>query len=445
MEKKQSKDIYISGMTCTSCEVLITDSIKESIEDVTYIKVSHRKGKAEIGHGGRQLPWSKIFDTVKELGYEASFEPIKTKKQKASAEQWFYSVLVVIGIYLVYKYLQWIGLLDWLEVDTSNINYGASFLIGIVASLSSCLVVVGAVVMSFATKYQAHGSFYQRNLKPHLLFHFGRLASFFILGGILGLIGSWFNISDNFMSWFTVLIALVLLWLALNILGFVPSMSAMGIRMPKKSMGAWKKLQESEHALAPALLGAFSFFLPCGFTQSMQLFAMSSGSFMVGAMTLFLFALGTSPVLLGLGVATTRFKNMKTVVLQKAIGFIILFFAFYTLSSGLALKGIDINFWSSAGSSGQSISQGNVQVVNMAVTYRGYNPSSIRLTKDVPVRWVIDGQQVSGCTNEIIVPDLGIRQKIYPGENIIEFTPTKAGNISFSCWMGMVRGKFIVE
>lgn len=445
MDNKQSKEIYISGMTCTSCEVLITDSIKENIKDVTYIKVNHRQGKAEVGHGGKQLPWPKIFDTIKELGYEASFEPIKKKKQKASLEQWVYSVLLVVSIYLVYRYLQWIGLLNWLEIDTSDINYGASFIIGIVASLSSCLVVVGAVVMSFAAKYQAHGSFYQRNLKPHLLFHIGRLLSFFILGGVLGMIGSWFNISDNFMSWFTVFIALVLFWLSLNILGFVPSLSTLGIRMPKKSMGAWKRLQESEHALAPAILGAFTFFLPCGFTQSMQLFAMSSGSFMTGAMTLFLFALGTSPVLLGLGVATTRFKNMKTVVLQKAIGFIVLFFAFYTLSSGLALKGVDINFWSSAGSSGQAVSQGDVQVVEMAVTYRGYEPSSIKLIKGVPVRWVIDGQQVSGCTNEIIVPELDIRKKLVQGENIIEFIPTKEGSISFSCWMGMVRGKFIVE
>ena len=124
---------------------------------------------------------------------------------------------------------------------------------------------------------------------------------------------------------------------------------------------------------------------------------------------------------------------------------IVLFFAFYTLSAGLAIKGIDINFWNTARSSEQAISQGNEQIVNMAVTYRGYNPSSIRLEKGVPVRWVIDGQQVTGCTNEIMVPELGIRQKIYQGENIIEFTPTKEGVINFSCWMGMVRGKFIVE
>ena len=96
----------------------------------------------------------------------------------------------------------------------------------------------------------------------HLLFHFGRLATFFVLGGVLGLVGSWINISDNFMSIFTIFIALILFWLALNIMGLVPSLSTVGIRMPKSSMAVWKRLQKSDHAMAPVVLGAFSFFLP---------------------------------------------------------------------------------------------------------------------------------------------------------------------------------------
>jgi len=258
------------------------------------------------------------------------------------------------------------------------------------------------------------------------------------------MLGSWFNVSGVFMSWFTVFIALVLLWMALNILGFVPSMTTLGIRMPKRSMGAWKKLQTSEHALAPVVLGGFTFFLPCGFTQSMQLFAMSSGDFMTGGLTLFIFALGTSPVLLGLGVATTKFKNMETVVIQKAIGFVVLFFAFYTMASALAIQGINIDFLAKK-EVGQVVNTANAQVINMAIDNRGYNPNSFKLKKGVPVKWIIDGTKASGCTNSIIAPDLGIDEDIRPGENIIEFTPSKAGTFGFSCWMGMVRGKFIVE
>lgn len=443
MNNKQCKSIYIAGMTCTSCEVLISDALKE--EGLVDIKISHRRGQADVIYEKGKVSWDKAFNKINKLGYKASFEPIKVVKAKVTGEQWLYSILLVIGLYLVYKYLGWIGLLDWIEADINDIRYGTAFIIGIVASLSTCLVVVGAVVMSFASKYQSRGTFYQRNLKPHLLFHLGRLATFFILGGVLGLVGSWFSFSDTFMSWFTVFIAIVLAWLALNILGFVPSLTTIGIRMPKKTMGVWKKLQQSEHALAPVVLGSFSFFLPCGFTQSMQFFAMSSGDFMTGAVTLLLFAVGTSPVLFSLGVATTRFKNRNTVVLQKAIGFVVLFFAFYTLSSGLAIKGIDINFWSGQTAVSSVVNTANIQVINMTVDYRGYTPSAFKLKKGVPVKWIIDGTKASGCTNEIIVPDLGIEKSLVSGKNIIEFTPEKSGTINFSCGMGMVRGKFIVE
>jgi len=444
MKNKQSKSIYISGMTCTSCEVLITDVLKE--EGVKDIKISHSRGRADVEYEAGQISWDRIFKKIKTLGYGTSFEPIKEEKVRVTGEQWFYAVLIVFGLYLVYKYLQWIGLLDWLKVDTNNINYGAAFIIGVVASLSTCLVVVGAVVVSFAAKYQSYGTFYQRNVKPHLLFHLGRLLTFFVLGGVLGLVGSWFNISDFFVSWFTIFIALILLWLALNILGLVPSLSVLGIRMPKNSLALWKKLQTSEHALAPFVLGGFTFFLPCGFTQSMQLFAMASGDFMTGAITLTLFALGTTPVLFGLGVATTRFNNMKAVVLQKVIGFIVLLFAFYTLSSGLAIRGINIDLFSNQATTiSSAVREDNVQVINMKVDYSAYTPSTFKLEKGVPVKWIIDGTEAVGCTNAIIVPDLGIKKTLTAGENIIEFTPQEVGTINFSCSMGMVRGKFIVE
>ena len=81
----------------------------------------------------------------------------------------------------------------------------------------------------------------------------------------------------------------------------------------------------------------------------------------------------------------------------------------------------------------------------MHVTTQGFEPNVLKLKKGVPVRWVIKGDNITGCTSKIIVPSLNISQPLVSGDNIVEFTPQKAGEIPFSCWMGMVRGKFIVE
>jgi len=435
--------IYIGGMHCVACELSIVETIK-NINGVKSVKVNHRSGIAQVDYDGDRLPFKDIAAKIEELGYQASLEPIAKRQDRASKEQWFYAIAIVFALYLVYRYLTWIGLLNWLNVSTENVGYGAAFLIGIVASLSTCLMVVGSVVISFASKYQASGGFYKQSVKPHLLFHLGRLATFFVLGGILGSLGSWFNPSQSFNAWFTIIFALILAWLALNILGLVPSLSSIGVRMPKKSLGVLQKMQESDHALAPMLLGGFTFFLPCGFTQSMQLLAMATGNFWAGGMLLFLFALGTMPVLMGLGVATARFKNLQSIVWQKTIGIIVLVFAFYSLSSGLALAGVNKQFIDKQ-ELGQAINQNNAQVINMTVYYSGFSPNVFRLKKDVPVRWIIDGREITGCTNQVIVPDFGIRKNLQAGENIIEFIPTKSGTIGFSCGMGMVRGKFIVE
>lgn len=88
---------------------------------------------------------------------------------------------------------------------------------------------------------------------------------------------------------------------------------------------------------------------------------------------------------------------------------------------------------------------GDEQVVRMAVEYSGFNPSTIRVKQGILVKWIIDGKQVTGCTNRIVSKDFDINKPLVKGENIVIFTPTQKGTYQFSCWMGMVRGKIIVE
>ena len=64
----------------------------------------------------------------------------------------------------------------------------------------------------------------------------------------------------------------------------------------------------------------------------------------------------------------------------------------------------------------------------------------------MPVRWIIRAEEedINGCNNEIYVPEFNLRKKLVPGDNIIEFTPSKTGIYSYSCWMGMIKSRIIV-
>ncbi len=88
---------------------------------------------------------------------------------------------------------------------------------------------------------------------------------------------------------------------------------------------------------------------------------------------------------------------------------------------------------------------GDVQVVELS--FKGYNyyPDTIRVKKDVPVRIIADTSKIQGCMKYIVSPGLGIKKLFQPGDNVLEFTPTKAGSFPFSCPMGMGRGTIVVE
>lgn len=448
-------------MHCASCEKLLEGEFK-NIPGVQDVKVDRKANTADIFFEETEPDFEKIKNTAEKYGYTASGEKLSKKKSevkdKASWQDWLNAGLIVLVILFLYRLFQNTGFINAISVKKTAISYGVAFLIGLVASVSSCLAVVGSVVIAFSEKYQSDKkSFYEGAVRPNLFFHVGRLATFLILGGIFGAVGGELNISGNFISIYTIAIAAVMGWLGLNILGLVPSLAAVGIRMPKKLSQRWERLRQSEHKAAPFLLGGLTFFLPCGFTQSVQIFALASGSFLTGGLSLFFFALGTLPILLLIGVATSWTKNRRFAVFQKVAGVLIILFAMFTLNSGLALRGVNTNVISSNNgkneseirndppqAQNQTAAQGE-QVVEMKVTSSGFEPNVLKVKQGVVVKWVINGVNVSGCTRTIIIPSLNISKNLRYGENIVQFTPSKRGEIPFSCGMGMVRGKFVVE
>ena len=76
----------------------------------------------------------------------------------------------------------------------------------------------------------------------------------------------------------------------------------------------------------------------------------------------------------------------------------------------------------------------------------GYTPSTVRVESGRPVRLEFDRQETSGCTEEVVLPNFGIRTYL-PAHRItsVEFTPVKPGRYEFTCGMAMVRGTILVE
>lgn len=87
---------------------------------------------------------------------------------------------------------------------------------------------------------------------------------------------------------------------------------------------------------------------------------------------------------------------------------------------------------------------GGTQEVTITVQ-GGYEPAEVRVKRGAPVRLVFDRKETSGCSEEVVLPDFGIR-KFLPAfqRTPVELTPDRPGSFEFTCGMSMLRGRLIV-
>ncbi len=93
----------------------------------------------------------------------------------------------------------------------------------------------------------------------------------------------------------------------------------------------------------------------------------------------------------------------------------------------------------------QNTASGDAQEVFVSMKGYTYTPNPIIVKRNVPVRLTIDLDNVYGCMRSIVIPEFGVRKLVREGDNVIEFTPTKAGTFTMQCSMGMGQGKIVVE
>ena len=216
-------------------------------------------------------------------------------------------------------------------------SYGTAFVIGLIASVSSCLAIVGGLVLSLSASSAKEGGTW----RSQALFHIGRLGGFFVLGGTVGLLGNSLHLGLTANVVLGGVVALVMLILGINLLDIFHFTKRLQLTLPARFSKHIVRGSRHDHYLAPLLVGIGTFFLPCGFTQSMQLYALSTGSFMQGALTMTVFALGTFPVLalLSFGTLNIAHKPWKGIFFKIA-GIIVIALALLNLANALATAGI---------------------------------------------------------------------------------------------------------
>lgn len=336
MEQTQQTYIFhVSGMHCNAC-ILLTESELLEHPSVSSARSSLKTHSVEVtGDFGAATPddiAQKLSALLEKHGYHLSTEKTVAPKNWADFR---YALPIALGFVALFVALQKMGIVNL--VDTGTVTYGTTFLVGVIASLSTCMAVVGGLVLSMSATFAREGD----RVKPQLLFHSGRLSTFFLLGGVIGALGANFSLNTTATFVLSLIVGLVMLILGINLLGVFPWAKQLQPTIPKFLSKHAYGVSKLNHTLTPLLIGVATFFLPCGFTQSMQLYALTTGSFMSGALTMFAFALGTLPVLALISFSSFSIQgSAKAGIFFKSAGLIVILFALMNITNSLVIAGL---------------------------------------------------------------------------------------------------------
>ena len=490
--------LNIGGMTCVNCQNKIEKALYNT-DGVINANVSYNNAIADIVYDEEKISLKEITTVIERLDYEV------ISRKKAAGQDITNIVCMLVIIVSLYVMLQSIGILNLLvpsQLADTKMGYGMLLVIGLITSVH-CIAMCGGINLSQCIPQITQGESSDAGklilFRPTFAYNMGRVLSYTAVGFVLGLVGfligggTEVGLSTFFQGILKIIAGLFMVIMGINMLGLFPWLRRFTIRMPK-SLTRKVSMQKAK-TNRPFIIGILNGFMPCGPLQSMWIVALASGNPFAGALSMFLFSLGTVPLMLGLGSIVSALGRKFTDKIMTVGAVLVVVLGLAMLSQGGSLSGwlppdlllvLIIAFciigvilsipiekkelknvvkaasmvvvigayalWSSQGTLIQSNAASDtnvdvvdgVQVINSTLSSGRY--PNITVEAGVPVKWVIDAPEgsINGCNGRMLIQDYGIEYTFHTGENAIEFMPANTGTVRYSCWMGMIRGNIFV-
>ncbi len=422
------KKIYvkIKGITCDHCRSKIKNALlkENNIKDVMV-----NKNIAQISYD-KDIDKKKIIKTILDLDYitkeDYISDNLKDLNNKINLREFIIIFVLIILIGFLINKVFGYNVFNVIPTINNNITYGMLVLTGLLTSIH-CISMCGAInLVAVLDKKQ------NKSIKKPLLYNVGRIISYTIVGFVVGLIGSAFNINAKIEGIIIIAAAIIMFIMALSLLG------VLNVKFPYFK----KRKIKTNNAF---IIGLLNGFMPCGPLQAMQVYALSTGSALKGALSMFLFGVGTIPLMLSFGFVLNIVKGKGKVIINKIASVLILVLSLIMLNRGLLSLNLDITKpFNENKNYASAIIKEDYQVIEFDLSYNNYE--DIIVQKGVLVKMIInvDEKYLTGCNEEIVIQEFGIRQKLSVGENIIEFTPNKTGTFTYTCWMNMIKNSIKV-
>ncbi|MDR1917142.1 MAG: sulfite exporter TauE/SafE family protein [Synergistaceae bacterium] len=460
----KTETLIIGGMTCAACKGRIERKLR-SMKGVSEAEVDYERGTGRVVFDEGAAGLDSITAVVRELGYTVSGRSNGVPESKDAEE--INNILGAVAIiFALYIFVSHGGgdifsrFVDFFPQAERGMGYGMLFVVGLLTSLH-CVAMCGGINLSqclggASENSGADGKKFSKlltfaSLRPSILYNTGRVISYTIVGGVVGALGSVISFSGAARGVVQLVAGVFMVIVGINMLGVFSFLRMLAPRLPKALAG---RIERHKSGRGPLYVGLLNGLMPCGPLQAMQLYALYTGNPASGALSMFLFSLGTVPLMFGLGAFGSLMSRRFAGRVMRVGAALVIVMGVMMTNSGISLSCLTFQAAASApvgvdgdpslASSSAPLS-GAVQEVTTSLTrYGRYQP--ITVSAGVPVRWTIHAEQgtINGCNNTMIIPAFNMRKRLNVGDNVVEFTPSKPGVYPYSCWMGMIRSTITV-
>jgi len=432
-------------MHCRSCEVLLQDVLSE-YPGIFNIKISHYRGTITFC-SEKVISLPEIKKIITKNGYTIGQTPRSFFTTDPAVRTDVAITTIVITV--VWIILTTTDIADVFSFSVERASWFSWMLVvWLIAWFSSCMAVVGWVILSLAGKWsqehQQQTSF--QKFIPQAYFHGGRLLWFALFGWLLGLLWSALQINDRGYMILFVIVWIIMLLSGLQLTQLFPRIASYHIWFPQgiqKYLRKWGK--DRWMYIESGLAGMATFFLPCWFTIIAQAYAAATGDFFLWSFVMVGFALWTLPGLLSIGWLTTVLQWRWGKTIFRWLWVLLVLFSLYNF--GLA-KNYIIALQPSASIIGtQTVSEDEKPLVQISLVQdaRGYTPDRITIPKNSKIELSIDSQDQYTCASSFWIPSKDVRTLLNPWNNVISFSTDNEDEIIFGCSMMMYRWQFLVQ
>jgi len=466
----QKRSFRVGGMTCVNCQNRIEKKLKNT-PGVQNALVNYHTGMAAVTYDSAETSFEAISAVIERLGYQTLEENSKNTIPRIIG-----TLVIILALFMLMQAFTTSSLAASFPLAQEGMSYGMLLAIGILTGIH-CIAMCGGINLSQTLRKSgesAPAGTYSL-LMPSILYNGGRLVSYTAVGVLVGALGSVITVSGHFQGAVQLAAGVFMVIMGITMLGLFPALRRFIPRMPKIFSA---KIDERKTGRGPLVIGFLNGFMPCGPLQAMQLYALSTGSPVRGGIAMFLFCAGTIPLMFALGTASRALSGALSGVkgqlfsrrVMWAGAILVVALGLVMFSNGWSLSRFtnppDFSPLDKTASAKTvptpektiqnqqqtqdaekkfvPVIQDGVQIVNSTLRPNRY--PAITVQQGIPVRWIINAPpgSITGCNYAAIFYEYGIEYVFQQGDNVIEFTPAKAGKFRYSCWMGMIKSTITV-